>query len=118
MGDLQVELLAPAGDRPYLPPGTGYIDNVTLVSAQPIAGVPAPWVERCQCPPGYRGQFCERCASGYRRDAPSLGPFSICVLCNCQGGGICDPDTGKRSHYYAVLVRSMGLQGGCLHPEN
>uniref|UniRef100_A0A8C0BDB9 Laminin subunit gamma 2 n=1 Tax=Buteo japonicus TaxID=224669 RepID=A0A8C0BDB9_9AVES len=74
---------------------TGYIDNVTLVSAQPIAGVPAPWVERCQCPPGYRGQFCERCAPGYRRDAPSLGPFSICVLCNCQGGGICDPDTGE-----------------------
>uniref|UniRef100_A0A8B9MWT8 Laminin subunit gamma 2 n=1 Tax=Accipiter nisus TaxID=211598 RepID=A0A8B9MWT8_9AVES len=74
---------------------TGYIDNVTLVSAQPIAGVPAPWVERCQCPLGYRGQFCERCAPGYRRDAPSLGPFSICVLCNCQGGGICDPDTGE-----------------------
>ncbi|XP_052656708.1 laminin subunit gamma-2 [Harpia harpyja] len=74
---------------------TGYIDNVTLVSAQPIAGVPAPWVERCQCPVGYRGQFCERCAPGYRRDAPGLGPFSICVLCNCQGGGICDPDTGE-----------------------
>uniref|UniRef100_A0A663EJU8 Laminin subunit gamma 2 n=1 Tax=Aquila chrysaetos chrysaetos TaxID=223781 RepID=A0A663EJU8_AQUCH len=74
---------------------TGYIDNVTLVSAQPIAGVPAPWVERCQCPVGYRGQFCERCAPGYRRDAPGLGPFSICVLCNCHGGGICDPDTGE-----------------------
>ncbi|NWW95068.1 LAMC2 protein, partial [Rhynochetos jubatus] len=74
---------------------TGYIDNVTLVSAQPIAGVPAPWVERCECPAGYQGQFCERCAPGYYRDAPSLGPFSICVLCNCQGGGICDPDTGE-----------------------
>ncbi|XP_009891173.1 PREDICTED: laminin subunit gamma-2 [Charadrius vociferus] len=74
---------------------TGYIDNVTLVSAQPIAGVRAPWVEHCECPMGYQGQFCERCAPGYRRDTPGLGPFSICVPCNCQGGGICDPDTGE-----------------------
>ncbi|NWI27035.1 LAMC2 protein, partial [Sula dactylatra] len=74
---------------------TGYIDNVILVSAQPVPGVPAPWVERCECPVGYQGQFCERCAPGHRRDAPSLGPFSICVPCNCQGGGICDPDTGE-----------------------
>ncbi|NXX15564.1 LAMC2 protein, partial [Podargus strigoides] len=74
---------------------TGYIDNVTLVSAQPVAGVPAPWVEHCECPAGYRGQFCESCAPGYHRDAPGLGPFSICVPCNCQGGGICDPDTGE-----------------------
>ncbi|NXL41604.1 LAMC2 protein, partial [Podilymbus podiceps] len=74
---------------------TGYIDNVTLVSAQPVSGVPAPWVERCECPAGYRGQFCQSCAPGYRRDAPGQGPFSICVPCNCQGGGICDPDTGE-----------------------
>ncbi|NXQ84474.1 LAMC2 protein, partial [Nyctibius grandis] len=74
---------------------TGYIDNVTLVSAQPVAGVLAPWVECCECPVGYQGQFCERCAPGYRRDAPSLGPFGICVPCNCQGGGVCDPDTGE-----------------------
>ncbi|NXJ77186.1 LAMC2 protein, partial [Trogon melanurus] len=74
---------------------TGYIDNVTLVSAQPVPGAPAPWVELCECPPGYQGQFCERCAHGYRRNAPSIGPFSICVPCSCQGGGICDPDTGE-----------------------
>uniref|UniRef100_A0A8C2UE08 Laminin subunit gamma 2 n=1 Tax=Coturnix japonica TaxID=93934 RepID=A0A8C2UE08_COTJA len=74
---------------------TGYIDNITLVSAQPTAGVLAPWVEQCQCPDGYQGQFCERCAAGYRRDAPHMGPFSICVPCNCHGGGICDPDTGE-----------------------
>ncbi|NXA11943.1 LAMC2 protein, partial [Sapayoa aenigma] len=74
---------------------TGYIDNITLVSAQPVPGVPAPWVERCECPAAYGGQFCERCAPGYRRDAPGQGPFSICVPCNCQGGGICDPDTGE-----------------------
>ncbi|XP_041276582.1 laminin subunit gamma-2 [Onychostruthus taczanowskii] len=74
---------------------TGYIDNVTLVSAQPVPGVPAPWVERCQCPAEYQGQFCQSCAPGYRRDTPGQGPFSICVPCNCQGGGICDPDTGE-----------------------
>ncbi|NXJ28826.1 LAMC2 protein, partial [Dicrurus megarhynchus] len=74
---------------------TGYIDNVTLVSAQPVPGVPAPWVERCQCPAAYSGQFCQSCAPGYRRDAPGQGPFSICVPCSCQGGGICDPDTGE-----------------------
>ncbi|KAF2984592.1 hypothetical protein EK904_003538 [Melospiza melodia maxima] len=74
---------------------TGYLDNVTLVSAQPVPGVPAPWVERCQCPAGHHGQFCQSCAPGYRRDTPSQGPFSSCVPCNCQGGGTCDPDTGE-----------------------
>ncbi|NXH19082.1 LAMC2 protein, partial [Bucco capensis] len=74
---------------------TGYIDNITLVSAKLVAGVPAPWVEHCECQAGYWGQFCERCAPGYHRDDPSLGPFSICVPCSCQGGGICDPDTGE-----------------------
>ncbi|NWS32133.1 LAMC2 protein, partial [Polioptila caerulea] len=74
---------------------TGYIDNITLVSARPGPGAPAPWVERCQCPAPYRGQFCERCAPGYRRDTPGHGPFGVCVPCNCQGGGICDPDTGE-----------------------
>ncbi|NWT59393.1 LAMC2 protein, partial [Erythrocercus mccallii] len=75
---------------------TGYIDNVSLVSAQPGPGAaPAPWVQRCRCPAALRGHFCERCAPGYRRDAPARGPFSTCVPCNCQGGGICDPDSGE-----------------------
>ncbi|NXO00628.1 LAMC2 protein, partial [Rhinopomastus cyanomelas] len=79
---------------------TGYIDNVTLVSARPTAGdpaarEPAPWVERCECPTEYRGQFCESCAPGYRRRDPHLGPFSVCVPCRCQGGGSCDPDSGE-----------------------
>ncbi|NXK97012.1 LAMC2 protein, partial [Formicarius rufipectus] len=74
---------------------TGYVDNVTLVSARPGPGVPAPWVELCECPAAYGGQFCQRCAPGYHRDAPGTGPFSICVPCSCQGGGICDPDTGE-----------------------
>ncbi|XP_053103696.1 laminin subunit gamma-2 [Hemicordylus capensis] len=75
---------------------TGYLNNVILVSAQPASGTPAPWVEQCVCPAGYQGQFCEQCAPGYKREASSrLGAFSSCVLCNCQGGGICDPETGE-----------------------
>lgn len=73
---------------------TGYLDNVTLISARPISGAPAPWVEQCVCPAGYKGQFCQDCASGYKRDSARLGPFGTCVPCNCQGGGTCDPDTG------------------------
>ncbi|XP_004396930.1 PREDICTED: laminin subunit gamma-2 [Odobenus rosmarus divergens] len=73
---------------------TGYLDNVTLISARPISGAPAPWVEQCVCPVGYKGQFCQDCASGYKRDSARLGPFGTCIPCNCQGGGACDPDTG------------------------
>lgn len=73
---------------------TGYMDNVALISARPISGAPAPWVEQCVCPVGYKGQFCQDCASGYKRDSARLGPFGTCVPCNCQGGGTCDPDTG------------------------
>uniref|UniRef100_A0A9L0S2U2 Laminin subunit gamma 2 n=1 Tax=Equus caballus TaxID=9796 RepID=A0A9L0S2U2_HORSE len=75
---------------------TGYIDNVTLISARPVSGAPAPWVEQCVCPVGYKGQFCQDCASGYKRDSARLGPFGTCIPCNCQGGGACDPDTGAR----------------------
>ncbi|XP_048338443.1 laminin subunit gamma-2 [Sphaerodactylus townsendi] len=75
---------------------TGYLSNVILDSARPTSGSPAPWVEQCTCPAGYEGQFCERCAPGYKREnSARLRAFSKCVLCNCQGAGICDPDTGE-----------------------
>ncbi|XP_062973267.1 laminin subunit gamma-2 [Elgaria multicarinata webbii] len=74
---------------------TGYLSNVVLISAQPMPGTPAPWVERCECPAGYQGQFCEKCAAGYKREnSTRLRALRNCVLCNCQGSGICDPDTG------------------------
>ncbi|XP_063284360.1 laminin subunit gamma-2 [Pelobates fuscus] len=73
---------------------TGYLQSVTLVSARPGPGAPAHWVEKCVCPTGYQGQFCERCVTGYRRESPTLGSFSTCIACNCPGGGVCDPDTG------------------------
>ncbi|XP_072275869.1 laminin subunit gamma-2 [Pyxicephalus adspersus] len=73
---------------------TGYLQSITLVSARPGSGEAAPWVEKCECPVGYKGHSCEQCAPGYRRESPALGPFSPCVACICQGGGLCDPETG------------------------
>ncbi|XP_043941199.1 laminin subunit gamma-2 [Protopterus annectens] len=72
---------------------TGYLHNVTLVSARPVSGAPASWVEICTCPPAYQGQFCEKCAVGYKRESPHLGSFSTCVPCDCKGGP-CDQETG------------------------
>nr|XP_060630471.1 laminin subunit gamma-2 [Anolis sagrei ordinatus] len=75
---------------------TGYLSNINLVSARPEPGTPAPWVEQCVCPTGYQGQFCEKCAPGYKReDFARRGALGNCVLCSCQGGGLCDPDTGE-----------------------
>lgn len=77
--------------------GAGYLDDVTLATARPGPGVPATWVETCTCPVGYGGQFCEMCISGYRRETPSLGPYSPCVLCTCNGHSeTCDPESGER----------------------
>uniref|UniRef100_A0A2K6M3B5 Laminin subunit gamma-1 n=1 Tax=Rhinopithecus bieti TaxID=61621 RepID=A0A2K6M3B5_RHIBE len=79
----------------YSERSAGYLDDVTLASARPGPGVPATWVESCTCPVGYGGQFCEMCLSGYRRETPSLGPYSPCVLCTCSGHSeTCDPETG------------------------
>ncbi|KAF4018641.1 hypothetical protein G4228_010087 [Cervus hanglu yarkandensis] len=79
----------------YSERSAGYLDDVTLASARPGPGVPATWVESCTCPVGYGGQFCEMCLSGYRRETPSLGPYSPCVLCTCNGHSeTCDPETG------------------------
>ncbi|XP_053089765.1 laminin subunit gamma-2 [Pangasianodon hypophthalmus] len=73
--------------------GRGYLDDVTLVSARMGSGFPAPWVEKCHCPTGYEGQFCERCAAGYKRRFPGQGVRSQCEPCACRGGS-CDPETG------------------------
>lgn len=73
--------------------GRGYLDNVQLVSARRGDGVPASWVQTCSCPPGYEGDFCERCSAGFRRRAPADGAFSPCEPCSCRGGS-CDPQTG------------------------
>ncbi|XP_055498120.1 laminin subunit gamma-1-like [Leucoraja erinacea] len=74
----------------------GHIDNVVLHTAQPGIGKPAQWVERCTCPTGHEGRFCEKCASDYTRESPHLGRLSRCVRCNCQSPSeTCDPETGS-----------------------
>ncbi|KAG7329883.1 hypothetical protein KOW79_006105 [Hemibagrus wyckioides] len=73
--------------------GRGHLDDVTLVSARLGPGFPASWVEECRCPAGYEGQFCERCAAGYKRRFPGQGVRSQCEPCTCRGGS-CDPETG------------------------
>ncbi|CAB1326185.1 unnamed protein product [Coregonus sp. 'balchen'] len=102
--------------------GRGYLDNVRMESARQGAGTPAAWVQNCNCPAGYEGQFCERCAAGYKRSSPSKG--SRCHTCQdgfygnplgengvqrpcqrCQCNGHVDPNT----------VRSCDPQtGACL----
>ncbi|XP_015786767.1 laminin subunit gamma-1-like [Tetranychus urticae] len=77
--------------------GSGYVDEIGLESAQRGSyGKSASWVERCECPAGYDGQFCESCKTGYRHDPPSGGSFAICLPCQCNGyADFCDPYTGK-----------------------
>jgi len=81
----------------YTPQGVGFIDNVKLQSAREGYGsTPATNVERCTCPEGFVGQFCESCAPGYRRDPPSGGPLDRCVPCNCnRHSDTCDSRTGR-----------------------
>lgn len=81
----------------YTHQGRGYLDNVGLETAQRgAAGEPADWVENCQCPHGYIGQFCESCRPGFHHDPPNGGPFSLCVPCNCNGhADICEAETGQ-----------------------
>ncbi|XP_067209558.1 laminin subunit gamma-1 isoform X2 [Linepithema humile] len=77
--------------------GRGFLDDVKLETAhRGAAGEPADWVEHCQCPAGYVGQFCESCAPGYHHDPPNGGPFATCAKCNCNGhADICEAETGQ-----------------------
>ncbi|ESP04836.1 hypothetical protein LOTGIDRAFT_211656 [Lottia gigantea] len=82
----------------YNAEGVGFIDDIKLETARRgfEGGVEASWVERCTCPLGYVGQFCESCAPGYKRDPANGGPFSKCVPCQCNNhSDICDVNTGK-----------------------
>uniref|UniRef100_A0A3Q4NBX7 Laminin, gamma 2 n=1 Tax=Neolamprologus brichardi TaxID=32507 RepID=A0A3Q4NBX7_NEOBR len=80
-------------DLLFLFSGRGYLDSVQLVTAQRGDGVPARWVHTCSCPLGHEGEFCQRCAPGFKRRDPADGAFSPCEPCSCRGGS-CDPQTG------------------------
>lgn len=88
-------LISNAGGLNY----TSQLAGVTLGSAEASSG-PRPgggwarWVEQCQCPSGYAGSHCERCARGFTREVPGGGPFARCVPCQCNGHGECHPETG------------------------
>ncbi|XP_015116033.1 laminin subunit gamma-1 [Diachasma alloeum] len=80
----------------YTHQGRGFLDDVRLETAlRGAAGQSADWVEHCQCPHGYVGQFCESCAPGFHHEPPNGGPFALCVPCNCNGhADICEAETG------------------------
>lgn len=80
----------------YVVQGTGFLDDVKLESAvKGYSGEQATWIERCQCPMGYKGQFCEQCIDGYYHENNG-GPFARCIPCSCNGhADICDPESGK-----------------------
>ncbi|XP_024124421.1 laminin subunit gamma-1 [Oryzias melastigma] len=79
----------------YSERSSGFLDNVSLVTARRAPGVPARWVEQCTCPQGYQGQHCQQCTLGFRRARPELGAFSSCEPCSCNGhSDACNPNTG------------------------
>lgn len=81
----------------YADGGEAFIDDFELETAhRGAAGVPARWIEQCQCPDAYVGQFCESCAPGYRHSPANGGPFMPCIPCDCnKHSEICDSETGK-----------------------
>ncbi|CAG9761693.1 unnamed protein product [Ceutorhynchus assimilis] len=81
----------------YSPQGVGFLDDVKLETAsRGAAGLPALWMEFCDCPAGYVGQFCESCAPGFRHSPAHGGPFTSCIPCDCNNhASICDSETGR-----------------------
>jgi len=63
----------------YVIDGMGFLDEVQLETAETRGnGAPATWIERCRCPQGYQGQYCEFCQPGYYHEnsgVPSLSVF-------------------------------------------
>ncbi|XP_025920078.1 basement membrane-specific heparan sulfate proteoglycan core protein-like, partial [Apteryx rowi] len=82
------------------------IAGVSMETAVPAApGLPpAPEVEECRCPPGYRGLSCQDCAPGYTRTGGGLY-LGHCELCECNGhSDTCHPETGACSSPAYTLV--------------
>ena len=80
----------------YSSQGIGFLDNVKLASAvRGNSGEQAKWIERCNCPEGYQGQFCQYCIPGYHHENNN-GPFDRCVPCKCNGhADTCDVESGQ-----------------------
>ncbi|XP_038076283.1 basement membrane-specific heparan sulfate proteoglycan core protein-like isoform X2 [Patiria miniata] len=72
------------------------LSNVYLDEAQPENNgrEEVTMVEKCECPPGYTGQSCENCASGYYR-VRNNRYLGTCEACDCNRYSYeCDADTG------------------------
>ena len=79
----------------YVHGGFGGIDEFIMESAtEGGSGKPATWVEQCECPQGYSGQFCQKCQLGFYHENKG-GPFARCIPCNCNGhSDYCDDESG------------------------
>lgn len=72
------------------------LSNIRMdIATKDGTGGRANTVEKCDCPPSYRGTSCEKCAPGHyrRRKSPFFG---TCAPCECNGHtNQCDPRTGE-----------------------
>ncbi|XP_038046444.1 laminin subunit gamma-1-like [Patiria miniata] len=82
----------------YADGAQGIIDNFDFPTVRRAVGPGAErvdFVELCQCPVGYVGQFCESCDGKFRRDPPEGGPFAQCIPCECNGhADYCEATSG------------------------
>ncbi|XP_022105755.1 laminin subunit gamma-1-like [Acanthaster planci] len=82
----------------YAEEAQGIIDNFDFPTVRRAVGPGAErvdFVELCQCPVGYIGQFCESCDGKFRRDPPGGGPYAQCIPCECNGhADFCEESSG------------------------
>ncbi|XP_025416415.1 basement membrane-specific heparan sulfate proteoglycan core protein isoform X4 [Sipha flava] len=93
------------------------INNIKMDSAQTsnnANGEHTPYVEECQCPPGYSGLSCESCAPGYirRQQGSWLGQCYKEVLEICPTGMYGDPSRGIPCKHCPCPLTSSGNQFG------
>ncbi|CEF61838.1 Laminin subunit gamma-1 [Strongyloides ratti] len=84
----------------YTPNDVGFLSKFSLGSVtmtpSDVDSTPAGWVETCECPKEYVGQFCESCAEGYKREIKFGESFTRCVKCDCNGhSDSCDAESGE-----------------------
>ncbi|KAG8521110.1 Laminin subunit alpha-1, partial [Galemys pyrenaicus] len=64
---------------------------------------------RCDaCSPGYKGQYCERCSTGYHGDPQALG--GTCQRCDCSPRGSLHSDCDRATGQCVCRPGSTGLR--------